>query len=174
MAETARLDKWLWASRIYKTRSIAIDACKNGRVTMNGVRLKASRPIKAGDIIEVRKPPVTPAYRKACRGQTGARNTGKCDGAGAISTFGDEPYQRFRGTCQGIGTTYQEGPPRFGGLYGTGLSARFGRGRRRRFRFQFGRFINARSHLLFFVMRMESLMTVGRDSSARQVRLQSR
>ena len=63
MAETARLDKWLWASRIYKTRSIAIDACKNGRVTMNGVRLKASRPVKAGDIIEVRKPPVTYSFR---------------------------------------------------------------------------------------------------------------
>ena len=63
MGDSARLDKWLWASRIYKTRSIAIDACKNGRVTMNGGRLKASHPVKAGDVIEVRKPPVTYSFR---------------------------------------------------------------------------------------------------------------
>lgn len=63
MGDSARLDKWLWASRIYKTRSIAIDACKNGRVTMNGCRLKASHPVKAGDVIEVRKPPVTYSFR---------------------------------------------------------------------------------------------------------------
>lgn len=63
MGDSARLDKWLWASRIYKTRSIAIDACKNGRVTMNGGRLKASHPVKAGDVIEVRKPPVTYCFR---------------------------------------------------------------------------------------------------------------
>jgi ribosome-associated heat shock protein Hsp15 len=63
MGDSARLDKWLWASRIYKTRSIAIDACKNGRVTMNGGRLKASHPAKAGDVIEVRKPPVTYSFR---------------------------------------------------------------------------------------------------------------
>lgn len=63
MGDSARLDKWLWASRIYKTRSIAIDACKNGRVMMNGGRLKASHPVKAGDVIEVRKPPVTYSFR---------------------------------------------------------------------------------------------------------------
>ena len=63
MGDSARLDKWLWASRIYKTRSIAIDACKNGRVTMNGGRLKASHPVKAGDVIEVRTPPVTYSFR---------------------------------------------------------------------------------------------------------------
>ena len=47
----ARLDKWLWAARIFKTRSIAIDACKNGRVMINGVKLKPSRMIKEGDEI---------------------------------------------------------------------------------------------------------------------------
>lgn len=59
----ARLDKWLWAARIFKTRSIAIDACKNGRVTMNGAKLKASRMIKEGDEIQVRKPPVTYTFK---------------------------------------------------------------------------------------------------------------
>ena len=55
----ARIDKWLWAARIFKTRSIAADACKNGRVTLKGERIKPSRIIKEGDVIEVRKPPIT-------------------------------------------------------------------------------------------------------------------
>ncbi len=63
MSDTARLDKWLWASRIYKTRTIAIDACKNGRITKNGVRLKPSHQIKVGDILDVRKPPITYSFR---------------------------------------------------------------------------------------------------------------
>lgn len=54
-----RIDKWLWATRIYKTRTIATDACKLGRVTMGGTNVKPSRLIKVGDVIAVRKPPVT-------------------------------------------------------------------------------------------------------------------
>ena len=42
MKESARIDKWLWAARIYKTRSIAADACKNGRVMVGGVTRKPS------------------------------------------------------------------------------------------------------------------------------------
>ena len=42
MSETARIDKWLWSARIYKTRSIAVDAIKNGRVTMDGVTVAAA------------------------------------------------------------------------------------------------------------------------------------
>lgn len=59
----ARLDKWLWAARIYKTRTIAADACKNGRITINGAQAKPSRTIKAGDEVGVRKPPVTYTFR---------------------------------------------------------------------------------------------------------------
>ena len=71
----ARLDKWLWAARIFKTRSIAIDACKNGRVMMNGVKLKPSRMIKEGDEIQVRKPPVTYTFRvlQAIQNRVGAK-----------------------------------------------------------------------------------------------------
>ena len=59
----ARLDKWLWAARIFKTRTIAADACKNGRVAVNGVNVKPSRMVKEGDTISVRKPPVTFLFR---------------------------------------------------------------------------------------------------------------
>jgi ribosome-associated heat shock protein Hsp15 len=59
----ARIDKWLWAARIFKTRSIAADACKNGRVTINGMNVKPSRPIKVGEVVNVRKPPVTYSFR---------------------------------------------------------------------------------------------------------------
>ena len=58
-----RVDKYLWAMRIYKTRSIAADACKNGRITMNGVQLKPSRTFHVGDTFNVRKGPITYTYR---------------------------------------------------------------------------------------------------------------
>lgn len=59
----ARIDKWLWAARIFKTRSIAAAACKKGQVSMGGAQLKASRMIKAGDVINVRKAPITYSFR---------------------------------------------------------------------------------------------------------------
>lgn len=62
MAEE-RIDKWLWAMRVFKTRTIATDACKKGRVMMGGVAVKPSRTIKPGDVIDVRKPPITYTFR---------------------------------------------------------------------------------------------------------------
>ena len=59
----ARIDKWLWAARIFKTRSIAADAIKNGRVTIGGVNVKPSRMVKAGETVSVRKPPVTYSFK---------------------------------------------------------------------------------------------------------------
>ena len=59
----ARLDKWLWASRIFKTRTIAAEACKKGRVSINGVQVKPARMVKPGDVIQVRKPPVTYSFK---------------------------------------------------------------------------------------------------------------
>lgn len=58
-----RIDKWLWAMRVFKTRTIATEACKKGRVTMGGNPVKPSRAIKAGDIIDVKKPPITYTFR---------------------------------------------------------------------------------------------------------------
>ena len=71
----ARLDKFLWASRIFKTRTIAADACKSGRVMIDGVKMKPSRMVKEGDVIQVRKPPVTYSFRilKAIQNRVGAK-----------------------------------------------------------------------------------------------------
>lgn len=63
MAEVARIDKWLWAARIYKTRSIAADACKNGRVTINNVNVKPSHTVKSGEVVSVKKPPITYSFK---------------------------------------------------------------------------------------------------------------
>lgn len=73
--ETARLDKWLWASRIFKTRSIAADACKNGRVTKDGITIKPSRTVKVGEIISVKKPPITYSFKilNAIENRVGAK-----------------------------------------------------------------------------------------------------
>ena len=63
MAKTVRLDKYLWAVRIYKTRSLAAEACKKGKVNVDDMPAKPSRTIGAGDVIEVRKMPVIYSYR---------------------------------------------------------------------------------------------------------------
>ncbi len=62
-ANEARLDKWLGAARIYKTRTLAADACKNGRVTINGAQAKPSRVVKVGDEVGVKKSPITYTFR---------------------------------------------------------------------------------------------------------------
>ncbi len=64
MAKTEeRIDKWLWAMRVFKTRTIASDACKKGRVTMGGAVCKPARMVKVGDVIDVKKPPITYTFR---------------------------------------------------------------------------------------------------------------
>ena len=59
MNSEARIDKWLWAARVYKTRTLASDACKNGRITINGALAKPSRTVKVGDQVGVKKSPIT-------------------------------------------------------------------------------------------------------------------
>ncbi|MCF0205092.1 MAG: RNA-binding S4 domain-containing protein [Muribaculaceae bacterium] len=63
MAKEVRIDKWLWAVRIFKTRTVSTDACKKGRVTINGVTVKPSRPLKEGEVVDVKKPPITYTFR---------------------------------------------------------------------------------------------------------------
>ena len=61
--------------RLYKTRSMATDACKKGQVTTNGVNMKPSKTIKEGDVVSVRKPPITYTFRvvKAIESRVGAK-----------------------------------------------------------------------------------------------------
>ena len=59
----ARIDKWLWAARIYKTRSVAAEACKKGHISLNGAQTKASRTVKPGDVVQVRKAPITYSFK---------------------------------------------------------------------------------------------------------------
>lgn len=66
MLTEERIDKWIWAMRIFKTRTIATEECKKGRITVgleNPVIAKPSRLIKVGDVVNVRKSPVTYSFR---------------------------------------------------------------------------------------------------------------
>jgi ribosome-associated heat shock protein Hsp15 len=58
LTEKVRIDKWLWAMRLFKTRSLATEACKKGRIIINGNELKPSHEVKPGEMIFVRKLPV--------------------------------------------------------------------------------------------------------------------
>ncbi len=54
-AEAVRIDKWLWAARFYKTRSLALDAIRLGQIECNGCKPKPSRPVRSGDELRIRR-----------------------------------------------------------------------------------------------------------------------
>ncbi len=62
-SRTMRIDKWLWSIRVFKTRSLAADACKHNKIWVGGVPVKPAREIRVGDVVEVRKMPVVYTYR---------------------------------------------------------------------------------------------------------------
>ena len=61
--ENIRVDKWLWAVRLYKTRSLATNACKNNQIHIDSIGVKPSRMLKIGDLVLVKKPPITRTYK---------------------------------------------------------------------------------------------------------------
>ncbi len=63
MAEDVRIDKWLWAVRIFKTRSQTTEACRKGHVSVGELPVKPSRSVHIGEIVKVRKPPLTRSFR---------------------------------------------------------------------------------------------------------------
>ena len=62
MEEIVRIDKWLWAVRIFKTRSLAAEECGKGHVTIVDVHVKASRELKGGEVVKVRIAPIERHY----------------------------------------------------------------------------------------------------------------
>lgn len=75
MSEQARIDKWLWAVRIYKTRSIAAEACKKGYISIGERSVKPSHTVRVGDVVKVKKAPITYSFRvlKAAENRVGAK-----------------------------------------------------------------------------------------------------
>jgi ribosome-associated heat shock protein Hsp15 len=61
--KTIRIDKFLWSVRLYKTRSIASEECRKGRIIINNIQVKPSRIVLQGEIIAVKKPPAVYSYR---------------------------------------------------------------------------------------------------------------
>ena len=110
-----RIDKWMWATRIFKTRTIAAEACKKGRIMIGGVTIKPSRMIKVGDVIQVRKPPITFSFKVIglIENRVGAKLVPNyLENVTTPDQYdsGDEPYLRFREPCERSRTSYQERP----------------------------------------------------------------
>ncbi|HPW90771.1 MAG TPA: RNA-binding S4 domain-containing protein [Paludibacteraceae bacterium] len=63
MAQEIRIDKWLWTVRLFKTRSLATEACKKGKVFVDNTPAKPSRTVKIGDIIQIHRNPVVYSFK---------------------------------------------------------------------------------------------------------------
>lgn len=73
-----RADKWLWSIRAFKTRTLAADACKNNKITIGGSSIKASREIKIGDVVSIKKMPVIYSFKviEKLTSRVSAKNVG--------------------------------------------------------------------------------------------------
>ncbi len=61
--KVARIDKWLWAVRLFKTRSLSAEECKKGHITLNKTQVKPARTVKSGDVVSVKKGPITYTFK---------------------------------------------------------------------------------------------------------------
>lgn len=94
MGEGTRIDKWLWAVRIFKSRSLATDYCKRGRVLIGDEAVKPSRHIHIGETIMVRKPPLTLTYRVT--GLLGKRGSAAIAAENVVNLTTPEEMERVR------------------------------------------------------------------------------
>ena len=95
MTESVRIDKWLWAVRVFKTRSMATDACRSGKVTIDGQECKPSREVKIDDEINV---VINPHFTRSMKVIQLLSNR---VGAKLVATYADditptEEYDRFK------------------------------------------------------------------------------
>jgi len=63
MKTEVRIDKWLWAVRLFKTRTLAADACKKGKVVIQNVQVKPSRNIKVGEVVSIKRNPILFSFK---------------------------------------------------------------------------------------------------------------
>jgi len=61
--EEVRIDKWLWSVRLFKTRTLAIEACKKGRIMINNITVKPSRMVKRNEVIQIKKSPIVYSFQ---------------------------------------------------------------------------------------------------------------
>ena len=123
-----RIDKWMWATRIFKTRTIAAEACKKNRVMINGVNVKPSRMIKVGEVIQVRKPPIDLFPSRVLDFKQNAvwepnwcliiwKNVTTPDQYEILEM---KPHIRIRRPCTRLRPSDQERPSRTGAVYRSG------------------------------------------------------
>ena len=63
MKDEIRIDKWLWSVRLFKTRTLAAEACKKGKITLANSPVKASRNIRIGEVVQIKKTPITYSFK---------------------------------------------------------------------------------------------------------------
>jgi len=63
MKTEVRIDKWLWAVRLFKTRTLASEACKKGKIIIKDIQVKPSRNVKVGDVISIKRNPILFSFK---------------------------------------------------------------------------------------------------------------
>ena len=92
--EQVRIDKWLWAVRIFKSRSLATDFCKRGKVLIGDESVKPSRIIRIGEIITIKRPPLTLTYQ--VKGLIQKRGSAVLAAENVVNLTPQEEFDRVR------------------------------------------------------------------------------